>query len=242
MAGSIHSVLARSSRSLMNFCRYNKKNNYTYLTVSSKYLFLLICLVEIACRRRADAKIVHWTFSNRNSYDKFNSYSRSSGNDECHRCPCPESRQCPHQWLRTVGNSDTHHSAESYTLSSLRTYRRIKQLLQLIVEPHLNGQPLADQAHLVRSVLGCQELLAALLDRLSFFAEVDAQSGPIRRALAIVQGLQAALHGWTVINGVYRNAETETPETFVVRLSNYLFVMESPCICRSVVLSICTGV
>lgn len=73
-------------------------------------------------------------------------------------------------------------------------YRRIKQLLQLIVQPHFDGQPLADEAHLMWSVLGGEELLASLLHRFALLAEIDAQTGPIGRPLAIVQRLQTALH------------------------------------------------
>lgn len=40
--------------------------------------------------------------------------------------------------------------------------RHVVQLLQLVVEPHLDGEPLADQRHLVAAVLRRQELLAAL--------------------------------------------------------------------------------
>ena len=41
-------------------------------------------------------------------------------------------------------------------------YRAV-QLVQPLVHPHLDAQPLPDERHLVRAVLGRQELLALLL-------------------------------------------------------------------------------
>lgn len=69
----------------------------------------------------------------------------------------------------------------------------VVQLLQFVVQPHLDGEPLPDEAHLVRSVLGREEFLPPLL-HLALLREVDPQSGATRRSLAVVHGLNAALH------------------------------------------------
>lgn len=78
-----------------------------------------------------------------------------------------------------------------YTLITLATYWGIKELLQLVVQPHLDGQPLPDQAHLVRSIFGGEEFLPPLL-HLALVAEVDPQSCPVRRPF--VQCFHAAVH------------------------------------------------
>lgn len=69
----------------------------------------------------------------------------------------------------------------------------VVQLLQFVVQPHLDGEPLPDEAHLVRAVLGREEFLPPLL-HLALLGEVDAQAGAARRTLAVVHGLNAALH------------------------------------------------
>lgn len=71
------------------------------------------------------------------------------------------------------------------------TYRGIEELLQLVVQPHLDGQPLPDQGHLMRSVFGSEELLPPLL-HLPLVAEVDPQPCPVRWPL--VQCFHAAMH------------------------------------------------
>lgn len=78
----------------------------------------------------------------------------------------------------------------------------VVQLLQFVVQPHLDGEPLPDEAHLVRAVLGREEFLPPLL-HLALLGEVDAQAGAARRTLAVVHGLNAALHlrwcWWSVV-------------------------------------------
>lgn len=69
----------------------------------------------------------------------------------------------------------------------------VVQLLQFVVQPHLDGQPLPDEAHLVRSVLGREEFLPPLL-HLALFRKVDPQPGAARRSLTVVHGFNAALH------------------------------------------------
>lgn len=81
----------------------------------------------------------------------------------------------------------------NFTTYSIHTYGWVVQLLQFVVQPHLDGEPLPDEAHLVRAVLGREEFLPPLL-HLALLGEVDAQSGAARRTLAVVHGLNAALH------------------------------------------------
>lgn len=51
-----------------------------------------------------------------------------------------------------------------------------KESLELLVHPHFNTQPLLDEAHLVRTVLGCQVLFLAVLKLLLVASfEVDVQ-------------------------------------------------------------------
>lgn len=69
----------------------------------------------------------------------------------------------------------------------------VVQLLQFVVQPHLDGQPLPDEAHLVRAVLGREEFLPPLL-HLALFGKVDPQPGAARRSLTVVHGFNAALH------------------------------------------------
>lgn len=69
----------------------------------------------------------------------------------------------------------------------------VVQLLQFVVQPHLDGEPLPDEAHLVRAVLGREEFLPPLL-HLALFGKVDPQPGAARRSLTVVHGFNAALH------------------------------------------------
>lgn len=69
----------------------------------------------------------------------------------------------------------------------------VVQLLQFVVQPHLDGEPLPDEAHLVRAVLGREEFLPPLL-HLALLGEVDPQPGAARRSLTVVHGFNAALH------------------------------------------------
>lgn len=81
----------------------------------------------------------------------------------------------------------------NFTTYSIHTYGWVVQLLQFVVQPHLDGEPLPDEAHLVRAVLGREEFLPPLL-HLALLGEVDPQAGAARRTLAVVHGLNAALH------------------------------------------------
>lgn len=69
----------------------------------------------------------------------------------------------------------------------------IEQLLQLVVQPHLDGQPLPDETHLMRAVLGGEEFLPALL-HLALLGKVDPQAGATGRSFTVIHGLNATLH------------------------------------------------
>lgn len=72
--------------------------------------------------------------------------------------------------------------------------RGLVELLQLVVQPHLDGEPLPDERHLVRAVLGREELLPPLLD-LHLLGEVDVQAVLGRRALRPRPAVHGAAHG-----------------------------------------------
>jgi len=74
------------------------------------------------------------------------------------------------------------------------TYRWIKELLQLIVKPHLDSQSLPDQAHLMWTVFGGKKLFPTLLDLCPLFIEIHAQICSIWRTFAVIHLFQTALH------------------------------------------------
>lgn len=76
------------------------------------------------------------------------------------------------------------------------TYRRIKQFLQFIVQPHLDGQTLANQAHLMWTIFGGEELFATLFDFGALFIEVHPKICPIWWTFGVVHLFQTALHLW----------------------------------------------
>lgn len=54
--------------------------------------------------------------------------------------------------------------SNNYSTMKICTYDRFVEFLQFVEEPHLNGEPLSDEGHLMRAVLGGQELLTTLLN------------------------------------------------------------------------------
>lgn len=81
----------------------------------------------------------------------------------------------------------------NYANKTTFTYWGIKEFLQLIVQPHFDGQSLPDQTHLVRSVFGSEEFLSSLL-HFALVAEIHPQSCPVRGPFAVVQCFHSAVH------------------------------------------------
>lgn len=69
------------------------------------------------------------------------------------------------------------------------TNRWIEELLEFIVQPHFDSQTLSDQAHLVWSVFGGEELFTTFLNCFTLLREIHAEIGSVWRPLAIIQWL-----------------------------------------------------